>query len=285
MLEIGHQRICDCPPNHANCMTAKEWAKAQVGIWEFSYDRRDIRDKSKHPAPFPVALAAQAIKLFTHEGELVLDPFVGSGTTLVAANDLVRNAVGIDLQKAYVELAESRIPPPCLVHPDVLQVAVCDEAGNAGAHVAPGTVSLVLTSPPYANLLDHKQAKKSRKGRKRKKFGGTNEQYSKDPRDLGTMEPEKFQESLTAIFWRIRPLLKEDGDVVINVSDMYSDGRRVLLHDYVIAGLRGAGFELKNMIIWNRKNLVNNIGIFGYPSNYITMGVVFEFILHFKRKA
>ena len=84
-LKIGHVRTCDCPPNHINCLTAKEWIKDQLGVWQFYYESRDIRDKELHPAVFPIDLAKKAIALFTHRGELVLDPFVGSGTTLVAA--------------------------------------------------------------------------------------------------------------------------------------------------------------------------------------------------------
>ncbi|MGH9727259.1 MAG: DNA methyltransferase [Candidatus Acidiferrales bacterium] len=82
-LDIGTSRSCNCPPTHINCMTAKEWLKSQLGVWEFFYERRDVRNKEVHPATFPISLATQVIKLFSHEGELVLDPFVGSGTTLV----------------------------------------------------------------------------------------------------------------------------------------------------------------------------------------------------------
>ncbi|MHA2273840.1 MAG: DNA methyltransferase, partial [Candidatus Hodarchaeales archaeon] len=92
-LPIGCEKTCDCASNHINCLTAKEWMLSQIAIQEFFYEKRDIRDKKKHPATFPIALAAHFIKLFTHKGELVLDPFVGSGTTLVAAQDLERNAV------------------------------------------------------------------------------------------------------------------------------------------------------------------------------------------------
>jgi len=55
-LEIGYEKTCDCPPNHINCLTAKEWVKSQVGIWEFYYEKRDIRDKKIRPAVFPIAL-------------------------------------------------------------------------------------------------------------------------------------------------------------------------------------------------------------------------------------
>jgi DNA modification methylase len=89
-------------------MTAKEWLKSQIGVWQFYYEGRDIRDKTLHPATFPISLAKKVIELFSHQGQLVLDPFVGSGTTLIAANDLNRNCVGFDLQAQYVELMGNR---------------------------------------------------------------------------------------------------------------------------------------------------------------------------------
>ena len=99
LLDIGHNRTCDCPKNHINCLAAKEWLKCQLGVWQFTYGGRDIRDKKLHPATFPIALARKLIDLFTHKGELILNPFVGSGTTLIAAQDTSRNAVGFDFQK------------------------------------------------------------------------------------------------------------------------------------------------------------------------------------------
>jgi hypothetical protein len=82
LLDIGYIRTCDCPQNHINCLSAKEWLKCQLGVWQFTYEGRDLRNKKVHPATFPIALARKVIDLFTHKGELVLDPFVGSGTTL-----------------------------------------------------------------------------------------------------------------------------------------------------------------------------------------------------------
>jgi len=98
-LKIGYEKICNCPSNRINCLTPKEWIQYQVAIWEFFYEKRDIRDKNVHPATYPISLSSKCIKLFTHEGELVLDPFVGSGTTLVSAQDLNRNGVGFDLKE------------------------------------------------------------------------------------------------------------------------------------------------------------------------------------------
>src|SRR5258705_7691442 len=106
---LASDRTCTCNPKHLSCISPKDWMKGQLGVWQFYYEKRDIRDKTLHPATFPIALARRLIDLFTHKGELVLDPFVGSGTSLVAARDAGRNAVGFDLQKKYVALAERRL--------------------------------------------------------------------------------------------------------------------------------------------------------------------------------
>ena len=114
-LPIMHQRTCNCPPSHINCMTPKDWLKSQLGVWQFFYEARDIRNKNLHPATFPIALAKKGIELFTHKGEMVLDPFVGSGTTLVAAQDTDRNSVGFDLQQKYIDLCKSRLIQTTLI--------------------------------------------------------------------------------------------------------------------------------------------------------------------------
>jgi site-specific DNA-methyltransferase (adenine-specific) len=62
-----------------------------------------------HPAPFPVELPEQLVRLYTFENDLVLDPFMGSGSTLVAAAQLARRYVGYDLDPTYVEIARGRV--------------------------------------------------------------------------------------------------------------------------------------------------------------------------------
>ncbi len=75
-LSIGSKRTCNCPQNHLNCLSAKEWLKSQIGVWQFFYESRDVRDKNLHPATFPVAWP-RIIVLFTHEGELKPQPYWG----------------------------------------------------------------------------------------------------------------------------------------------------------------------------------------------------------------
>ncbi|MFQ5858749.1 MAG: DNA methyltransferase [Anaerolineae bacterium] len=266
-------------------MTAKEWLKAQIGVWQFYYEGRDIRDKKQHPATFPISLAAQVISLFTHEGELVVDPFVGSGTTLVAARDLNRNAVGFDINSDYIDLCNSRLaqlPLEYLFAPPTQQIAIQDDARNIAEYLEPETVKLFFTSPPYANLLNRRRKNKSRRGEGRfNEQYGTIEQYSQDSRDLGTLELEEYRQAFVDIFARLLPLLKPLGHCVINVPDMWWEDERITLHMAVVEALRSVGYELRNTIIWDRTNIVNRVGIFGWPSNYITMGTTFEYLLHF----
>lgn len=286
-LDINFQKTCNCPPSHINCMTAKQWIQSQVAIWEFYYEKRDIRKKEIHPAVFPIGLPLKCIKLFTHRGELVLDPFVGSGSTLVAAQDLDRNAVGFDLKKEYIELCYSRLHQNRLFNTSK-QIAIEDDAKNIPKYLKPETVSLCITSPPYANMLNRPRLNKSIRGNLRgNKYYLQIQQYSNDERDLGTMQPQHYADALEEIYKRIFPLMRPKAHCIINVTDLWWKderfGKRIPIHLYVIQSLEKAGFELRNIIIWDRRNLVNKVGIFGWPSNYITLGTTFEYILDFWR--
>lgn len=278
-LPIEYSRTCDCAPTHINCLTAKEWLKSQLGVWKFFYEKRDVRDKNIHPATFPISLSKKVIELFSHKGELILDPFVGSGTTLVAANDLDRSAVGFDLHEPYIKLCKLRLQQGSLFNGSQ-QIAIQDDARSISDYIKKESVSLIWTSPPYANLLNRKRKNKSRRNRKNDQLGKV-EQYSQDPRDLGTMALEEYSKTMGDIYEDLLPLLKPKAHCVINIPDMWWENQRITLHVSLIEELRKRGYELRNVIIWDRTNVVNQIGIFGWPSNYITMGVTFEYLLDF----
>jgi len=286
LLDLECQAICQCPPNHLSCLSPKQWIKCQLGVWQFNYERRDIRDKKIHPATFPISLARRVIELFTHEGELVLDPFVGSGTTLLAAQDAGRNAVGFDLHTGYIDLARQRLTngSSAPLFSRARQAAICDDARNIHQYLAPGTVKAIFTSPPYANLLNRPRLNKSRRTHDRKNDQYLRvEQYSQDARDLGLLALEPYCAEMGAIFGSLFRLLKPGGHCVIDIPDMWWEDKRVTLHIGLVEALRSVGYELRNIIIWDRTNIVNRIGIFGWPSNYITMGTTFEYLLHFRR--
>ena len=111
------------------------------------------------------------------------------------------------------------------------------------------------------------------------------EQYSQDPRDLGILNLEDYASEMQSIFRGILPLLKPFAHCVVNVPDMWWENQRITIHLAIIEALRNAGYEFRNTISWDRTNIVNKVGIFGWPSNYITMGTTFEYLLDFRRPA
>jgi site-specific DNA-methyltransferase (adenine-specific) len=96
--KLGGSRISD--------VTRDEFMNWTNGLWTFN---GESKKKIGHPAPFPLELPLRCIKMFSYVGDTVLDPFLGSGTSLIASALLKRNGIGIDIDKRYCELAEKRI--------------------------------------------------------------------------------------------------------------------------------------------------------------------------------
>jgi site-specific DNA-methyltransferase (adenine-specific) len=85
---------------------ADEFMAATLDVWDIP---PESARRVSHPAPFPVELPERLIRLYTYENDLVLDPFMGSGSTLVAAARLGRRYVGYDLDRTYVDIARLRV--------------------------------------------------------------------------------------------------------------------------------------------------------------------------------
>jgi len=87
-------------------ITKDEFMELTKSVWHFqAVQARSIG----HPAPFPLELPLRLIKLYTFKGDVVLDPFMGSGQTAIAAKKLGRRYIGYDINKEYCKLAEDRI--------------------------------------------------------------------------------------------------------------------------------------------------------------------------------
>ena len=99
------QRAREGLPNEGT-MTMDEFVDATIDVWDIP---AESATRVGHPAPFPVELPRRLIELYTYRGDLVLDPFVGSGSTAVAAVRTERHYVGFDTDEEYVALAERRI--------------------------------------------------------------------------------------------------------------------------------------------------------------------------------
>ena len=84
----------------------EEFMESTLSIWNINPARAK---KIGHPAPFPVELAERFINLYSYEKDLILDPFIGSGSTAIAATNLKRSYIGYEISSEYCELAEKRL--------------------------------------------------------------------------------------------------------------------------------------------------------------------------------
>ena len=85
-------------------LSKEEWREYISSIWKFLPELN-----RSHPAPFPVELPKRLIKMFSFKDDIIVDPFMGSGTTAVAANEEGRNYCGYEINPDYIRLAEKRL--------------------------------------------------------------------------------------------------------------------------------------------------------------------------------
>lgn len=99
-------------------ITREEFLEWTNGVWTFN---GESKKRVGHPAPFPVELPNRCIKLFSFVGDMVLDPFLGSGSTLIACLQNNRQGIGIDVDEKYCDLAQQRLIEEGKVHQPLLQ--------------------------------------------------------------------------------------------------------------------------------------------------------------------
>ena len=132
-------------------ITADEFMEATLDIWDIP---SESAQRARHPAPFPVGLPLRLINLYTYEGDLVLDPFMGSGTTLVAAIKRGRRPVGYDLEVEYVDIARERVAAEKEYQRKI-----------ASTRPATGEESPESSAPPSVDPSDHFQARATKEGK------------------------------------------------------------------------------------------------------------------------
>ena len=103
-VKDGKPEKIDNKTKNKSKLSKDEWRKYISSIWKFppEHDR-------DHPAPFPVELPFRLIKLFSFTNDIILDPFMGSGTTALAAKMVERHFLGYELNKNYIKLGEKRL--------------------------------------------------------------------------------------------------------------------------------------------------------------------------------
>ena len=243
--------------NRLNELDPKTWLKFQKS-WFVHNPPPRRKDVLRHPAKFPETLAQEFIEFFTKPGQLVLDPMAGSGSTLVAALRSGRHSYGIELNPAYVEMAQA-----------ILEAERHDLAGNASELIAeiitedaahlPEIITAyrippfdyVLTSPPYWDML-HAQGFETQN--KRRTTTNLDVVYSSNPNDLGNLSDYgEFLNRLEEIYRSIKPYLRDGAYLTIIVKNVKKGGKVYPLA-WDLALRLGQSYVLKDEKIWCQDN-------------------------------
>ena len=255
------------PSNKLNNLTNKEWLKFQKS-WFIHNPPPRKKGVLVHPAKFPETMAQEFIEFFTREGETVLDPMAGTGSTLVAALRAGRNSYGIELNPKYAKIAQQTIEDERANLGESissLQSQIINgDAAQITTYQLP-MIDYVLTSPPYWDMLRAKGAETQKKRRSSEEL---DVHYSDDPNDMGNIgDYDEFLAKLVDIYKGLKPLLREKAYLTIIVKNVKKGGKIYPLA-WDIARKLGRTYTLKDEKIWLQDN--QPLAPFGLGSAWVS---------------
>lgn len=265
----GVKRAPVPPGKRCNELDGRRWLQYSLSVWSDIRKSPEER-RLKHPALFPAALVERLMQAFLRpDGRVVLDPFMGTGSTLVAARNAGKHAIGFDLSPAFIDLARQRLEPNGLFDQSGSYEIRAGDARELVASLAPDSIDLCVTSPPYWNILNQKRTADAKQKRHYGNLAG----------DLGTVASyEEFVRQLADVFEGVLRALRPGTYCCINVMDLRKKDRFFPLHSDLAHELVERGFIFDDLIIWNRGQEYNNLRPLGYPYTF-RINKVHEFIV------
>ncbi|MBI2542005.1 site-specific DNA-methyltransferase [Candidatus Woesearchaeota archaeon] len=261
-----------------NNLEGKSWLQNSFSIWR-DIGKTNGEKKLKHPAMFPTQLTSRLIEIYTkNKGEVVLDPFLGSGSTIVSAYKLGKKGIGFELSKEYIKLSQNRIKDTQLDLTQKKEDLIKPEIYNKTVFDIPNilpenSVDLIITSPPYWDILTAKRSADRKEIRK----------YSDSKEDLGNIPDYGiFLDRLKKAFAGVYKVLKKGKYCIIVVMDIRKKSKFYPFHMDLVNKMQETGFELDDIVIWDRQKEYNNMRPLGYPYVF-RVNKVHEFILIFKK--
>lgn len=207
--------------NKLNDLTGKEWLKFTKS-WFILRPPRRKENELLHPAKFPETLVEEFIRFFTKKDAWILDPFMGTGSTLIAAGSLKRKSVGVEITKKYFTTANRRIKQkgflklasPLQGNSLQLKNVLADNGFDKKEF------DYTITSPPYWNQLERNSIRQ-----KERKQKGLDTRYSVNPDDLGNIASyENFLEQQALVFDQVYDVTKPGGYLTIITNNVYCNG-------------------------------------------------------------
>jgi DNA modification methylase len=256
-----------------NGLTPREWTLHSKSVWtarEVSSPREAFH--LEHGATFSIALAERAIRMYSAPNDLVLDPFVGTGTTVLAARNLGRSAVGFELYPKYVEMAKSRLRQTSLL--DEVECRITEgDCLELVKTLTPESVQLTFTSPPYADFIHRSVADRATTHKHSLLVSENNSRakaYGKDGHDFGNLPYDVFLAHAEELMAGIFRAMKPGGYnvwVVKDCRDPQQGKPFIEFHSDVAAVGRRVGFLYHDLIVWDQ-NDQRSLVLLGYPTTF-----------------
>ncbi|MEK7232275.1 MAG: DNA methyltransferase [Elusimicrobiota bacterium] len=256
------------PRNPLNDLTATEWIPETVSVWNqrgLGANHADAQIERQHPAPFSFTDVARLVRFFTKKGQIVLDPFVGVGSTLKACALEQRQGIGFELNPKYAELAKKRLQ---LEVPDKAAVAqqkvVKGDCRTLVAALPENSIDFVVTSPPYAAIL-HKEDHKVRQERTDR---GLDTRYSDNKKDFGNIKDyPKFLDQLAELLGGCAKALKPKKYMAVVVGDFREKSKYVMFHADLANALSKYSLGVRGITVLYQRH--KRVFPYGYPYAFV----------------
>jgi DNA modification methylase len=213
--------------------------------------------------------------LWSNRGETVFDPFNGIGTTLVAAAKLERKAIGIELNKRFVELTEEWLAEELFDPSDDKNLKIINgDCRKMSKHLKDNSVQVTITSPPYANFIQRsvKDRKTTHKTSLIVKDNNSRvKAYSDHKDDFGNLDYDKFLVESEKLFESLLKVTKDNGYAIWVVKDYRLPPNRpyISMHSDLAQAAQKVGWLWHDLIVWNQ-NEQRRLVLLGYPSRFYT---------------
>lgn len=281
--------------NNLNDLSNVEWLTFTKSVWQSRPPPRDEL-KEQHPATFAENDIEKLILFFTKKGGKVLDPFLGSGSTLIACLNTGREGLGVELVEKWVDISNQRLERAKKIgRSRVSQSTELIEHGTERIkqpvlkimqgdslmllkQVTSESFDFVVTSPPYWAILTKARDHKSKRERLSK---GLPTKYSEDLRDLGNAPSYRdFLHKLEKVFSECYRVLKQGKYMVIIVSDFRHGSKFVPFHNDLSEAVQRVGFSLEGITILVQDS--KNLYPYGMPYAFVS-NIHHQYILIFRK--
>lgn len=256
------------PKNPLNDLTSTEWLPETVSVWNqrgLGANHPDAAIEREHPAPFSYTDVSRLIRFFTKREGVVLDPFVGVGSTLKACAVEGRRGIGFELNAKYVALTKKRLQKEAGDAEAVeWQEVRKGDARKLVLDLEENSLDFVITSPPYWNIL-HKEDHKAKQERVDHKL---DTRYSNSKLDLGNIDDyEEFLAALGQILGACARPLRPKKYMAVIVSDFRDKSSYIMFHADVARILRPYGLEMRGLTVLYQRH--KRIFPYGYPYAFV----------------